>query len=299
MYAARAVCDQIISVSDLAHLMKHGDYYPLFFLCMQNMHKLKTPEWLRSQLEQSKVNLVDMLPAADRNKERLVQILEDRELSFVYPMLKIEATLFEKIQANLSSVELKQWIESHVDLDVRMSMGFIQSLVACIVKNAAESSLLSEENEENNKANFNSKMDKMHVAKQKQSIEKYQDLLQEYLSSKLTKQVEAIYAMQVYASSKGFPKYFLAHLFNQMYDLEIIDEEAFYLWKDEINENYPDKGQALFHLQRWFNWLQEASEESSDGESEKNSTSKRKTQNQAKMLQNVEEINVDLTASIK
>jgi hypothetical protein len=54
--------------------------------------------------------------------------------------------------------------------------------------------------------------------------------------------------MQVYASSKGFPKYFLAHLFNQMYDLEIIDEEAFYLWKDEINENYPDKGQALFHV---------------------------------------------------
>ena len=33
-----------------------------------------------------------------------------------------------------------------------------------------------------------------------------------------------------------------------MYDLEIIDEEAFYLWKDEINENYPDKGQALFHV---------------------------------------------------
>ena len=74
------------------------------------------------------------------------------------------------------------------------------------------------------------------------------DLLQEYLNSNLAKQVEAIYAMQVYASSKGFPKYFLAHLFNQMYDLEIIDEEAFYLWKDEINENYPDKGQALFHV---------------------------------------------------
>ena len=34
--------------------------------------------------------------------------------------------------------------------------------------------------------------------------------------------------MQVYASIKGFPKYFLAHLFNQMYDLEIIEEEAFF-----------------------------------------------------------------------
>ncbi len=178
LYAARAVCDQIISLGDLAHLMKYGDYYPLFFLCMQNMHKLKTPEWLRNQLEKSKVNLVDMLPEGDRNKERLIQILEDRELSFVYPMLRIESTLFEKIQSNLSCVDLKEWIEANVDVDIRMSIGFIQSLVSCIVKNAAENSLLSEESNElsenNNKVGFNSKMDKLHVAKQKESIENYQ-----------------------------------------------------------------------------------------------------------------------------
>ena len=64
----------------------------------------------------------------------------------------------------------------------------------------------------------------------------------------MSKQVSAVYAMQVYAETKGFPKYFLAHLFNQMYDLEIIDEEAFLLWKDEINDRYPNKGQALFHV---------------------------------------------------
>jgi hypothetical protein len=177
LYAARAVCDQIISLSDLAQLMKYGAYYPLFFLCMQNMHKLKTPEWLRNQLEKSKINLVDMLPAGDRNKDRLIQILEDRELSFVYPMLKIESTLFEKIQSNLSSKELKEWIELHVDADIRMSIGFIQSLVSCIVKNAAENSLLSDENSETNDSKaggFNSKVDKLHVAKQKESIEKYQ-----------------------------------------------------------------------------------------------------------------------------
>lgn len=72
--------------------------------------------------------------------------------------------------------------------------------------------------------------------------------MQSYLKKSLDKQIEAIYAMQVYASTKGFPKYFLAHLFNQMYDLEIVEEEAFFRWKDEINENYPNKGQALFYV---------------------------------------------------
>lgn len=267
LYAARAVCDQIITFDDLSSFMKHGAHYPLFFLCMQNMHKLETKEWLRAQLEKSKISLIEMLPSSDRYKERLIQILEDRELSFVYPMLKIESLLLEKIQSNtLTNDELKEWIDANVSANVTNSTDFIHSLVTCIVKNAAENSVLSAENND-----FNSKMDKSHVNKQKQLIQKYQKILQDYLTmskSKLSKQIEAINAMQVYANSKGFPKYFLAHLFNQMYDLEIIEEEAFLQWKDEINENYPNKGQALFYLQRWFNWLQEASEESSSSEKE-------------------------------
>ncbi len=267
MYAARAVCDLIITFDDLGVLMRHGAHYPLFFLCMQNIHKLKTKEWLRAQLEKSKISLIEMLPASDRHKDRLVQILEDRELSFVYPMLKIESALLEKIQTEtMTNENLKKWIEANVSPCVTGSNDFIHSLVTCIVKNAAENSVLSSD-----VSDLDSKMDKKHVQKQKELIRKYQGILQEYLGMakmKRAKQVEAIYAMQVYANSKGFPKYFLAHLFHQMYDLEIVEEEAFLQWKDEINESYPNKGQALFHLQRWFNWLQEAEEESSGSETE-------------------------------
>ncbi len=63
LFVARAVCDQIITFNDLANLMKHGSYYPLFFLCMQSMHKLKSQKWLREQLESSKILLLDMLPS--------------------------------------------------------------------------------------------------------------------------------------------------------------------------------------------------------------------------------------------
>lgn len=77
--------------------------------------------------------------------------------------------------------------------------------------------------------------------------------MQEHLAnSNINKQVEAIYAMQVYAETKNFPKNFLAILFHQFYDLELIEEEAFYQWKDELNDNYPNKGQALFHVNSLF-----------------------------------------------
>jgi translation initiation factor 4G len=112
-----------------------------------------------------------------------------------------------------------------------------------VIKNAAERTVLAEHN-----TKLNAKMDKAHVNEQKQLIAKYKDALADYLVAKPSKQIDAIYAMQVYVGSKGFPKYLLAHLFNAMYDLELIEEEAFYAWKDEINENYPNKGQALFHV---------------------------------------------------
>lgn len=114
-----------------------------------------------------------------------------------------------------------------------------------VIKNAAERSVLAD-----NPTVVST--DKLNVNKQKQLIQKYRDLLHEYLGSNQRKQVEAIYALQIYAESKGFPKHLLPHLFNQMYDLELVEEEAFYIWKDEINENYPNKGQALFHVKFLF-----------------------------------------------
>ena len=137
--------------------------------------------------------------------------------------------------------DLSKWISDNVDADIRASSDFIISLVTCVVKNAAEKSVLAD-----NPTTVST--DKAKVNKQKELIQRYAEILRDYLGSNQRKQVDAIYALQTYADSKGFPKYLLPHLFNQMYDLELIEEEAFYVWKDEINENYPNKGQALFHV---------------------------------------------------
>jgi translation initiation factor 4G len=32
------------------------------------------------------------------------------------------------------------------------------------------------------------------------------------------------------------------------YDLEIVEEEAFFKWKEEINDEYPGKGKSLFQV---------------------------------------------------
>lgn len=37
------------------------------------------------------------------------------------------------------------------------------------------------------------------------------------------------------------------------YDMEIVEEEVFLKWKEEVNDEYPGKGKALFQV--WFTFL--------------------------------------------
>lgn len=40
----------------------------------------------------------------------------------------------------------------------------------------------------------------------------------------------------------------LLRWFLMLYDLEIIEEEVFIKWKEDINDEYPGKGKALFQV---------------------------------------------------
>ena len=40
----------------------------------------------------------------------------------------------------------------------------------------------------------------------------------------------------------------MLRMFTYLYDLEIVDEDTFMTWKEDINENYPGKGKALFQV---------------------------------------------------
>jgi len=37
-------------------------------------------------------------------------------------------------------------------------------------------------------------------------------------------------------------------MFMNLYNFEVIDEEAFVQWKEELNDVHPGKGQALFQV---------------------------------------------------
>jgi translation initiation factor 4G len=104
-FAAHAITSEIVTLSEVAELTEHGAHYPLFMLLLQQLHKTQGKPALGKLFTDSKINLLHMLPEGDRTKERLAEVLEDRDLSFLLPLLRIQSELWKQLQVRNSLLD--------------------------------------------------------------------------------------------------------------------------------------------------------------------------------------------------
>lgn len=259
-FAAMGVTEGVITLAELADPMENGAYYPLFLLCLQQIHKIKDKNWLVASFNNSKINLQKMLPEIDQNKERMMEILEDRGLSFMFPLLRVQSELWRQIQAEPNATTLYKWIKDSVDTNLQYTTGFINVLTACVLKYVTQDCTLGKD------IDTSATPDKTGIEKEKQNLDKMKGVLQMFLHDHSDLQMVTLYATQVFCHSQQFPKGMLLRLFMNYYDLEIADEEVFLKWKEEVNDEYPGKGKALFQVNTWLTWLEQAEEESDEEE---------------------------------
>lgn len=255
-FAARAVVDEIATLTEIADPLEGGSHYPLFLLCLQQLHKLQGKQWLGNVFNESRITLPNMLPEIDRSKERLIEILEDRGLSFLFPLLRIQTDLTKQIQNDANPALFYKWIKENVDCSLHTVPGFINALVTCLVRHVTQDSTLVEGTDPSIAP------DKGVQEKEKELLEKYKPVFQAFLHDHIDLQVIALYTLQVHCHNNNFPKGMLLRWFVMFYDMEIIEEEAFLKWKEDLSsDDYPGKGKALFQVNQWLTWLEEAEEE--------------------------------------
>lgn len=261
-FAANSVIEEIMSLAEVAEMTENGAHYPLFLLVLQQLNKTQGKAELTKLFNDSKVNLLNMLPEIDKTKEKLADILEDKGLTFLFPLLRIQAELWKQLKANPNPTLFYKWIKENLDASHYQAPGFINALMTVLVKYITQESTLPEG------AEPGVVPDKALQEKEKALLEKFNPVLQAFLQNELNLQVVAVYALQVYCYSKQFPKGMLLRWFVYLYDLEIVEEDAFMKWKEDISDDYPGKGKALFQVNGWLLWLYEAeSEEEEDGNS--------------------------------
>ncbi|ROT62212.1 hypothetical protein C7M84_019959 [Penaeus vannamei] len=104
-----------LPLADVAEPLEGGQHFPLFLLVLQTLHKLLGKSNLTQTFNESKVNLLNLLPESDRTKEKLADLLEDRELSFLFPLLRIQSDLWRALVADPTPHAFYKYIKDTLD----------------------------------------------------------------------------------------------------------------------------------------------------------------------------------------
>ncbi|EEC13280.1 eukaryotic translation initiation factor 4 gamma, putative, partial [Ixodes scapularis] len=258
-HVARGVARGLVSLSELAGALPNGQHYPLFLLVLQQLSRTQGRVWLTQGLAAAKVDLESVLPEGNRGPERLAEVLEDRGLGFLLP--RLQGDMWRQLKADPSPNALYRWLRESLEPQQQAQPSFVHALVTCLLRHITGETtlpgLLSAANQVPERAQLD---------KERELAGRFQPLLRAFLGERPSLQLAALYALQTFCHSLGFPKGMLLRWFVLLYDLEVVEEEAFLKWKEDVNDDYPAKGKALFQVNQWLTWLEEAEEEEEEEE---------------------------------
>lgn len=65
----------------------------------------------------------------DQNKDRMLEILEGKGLSFLFPLLKLEKELLKQIKLDPSPQTIYKWIKDNISPKLHVDKGFVNILM--------------------------------------------------------------------------------------------------------------------------------------------------------------------------
>ena len=235
--AAWTVASDKLKLGEVAEMTEGGATHPLF-LCVLQALAVKDESATLEKFQACGVKLTDQLPLALRTEEQLGDQLEQRQLSFLVPLLAIKADMGRQLEeAEVKPAAFLAWVTEHVPLDQQKEPGFITALVGAVVKHISEATTLVGEGSQ----------DKDVTDKEKEMILAFKPVLAPFLTS-VELQLAAVYSLQVFCFSRTFPKGLLLRWFVSLYEADVVDEQVFLKWKEDVNDSYPGKGKALFQV---------------------------------------------------
>ena len=82
------------------------------------------------------------------------------------------------------------------------------------------------------------------------------------------RQVQIVFAAQAACYRLDFPPDLMNGIFQALYDADVVSEEAFDRWREDVTDITPGKTKALFQVNAFLTWLREADEEEEDDDEE-------------------------------
>merc|ERR1719394_1150562 len=92
-----AVLTDKLRLTDVAEITEGGSSHPLFLTVLQVM-SVKDKEVTQRHIKEQNIKLMDQLPPNLRTEEQLGEQLEQRQLSFLVPILAIKADMWRQLE---------------------------------------------------------------------------------------------------------------------------------------------------------------------------------------------------------
>ena len=253
--AAWSIITDKVKMLEVAEITEGGSSHPLFFIILQVM-AAKDKEMTQSCIKD--IKLMDQLPQNIRTEEKLGEQLEQRQLSFLAPLLSIKADMWRQMQSSKDPATFLSWVNNTVPESLQRESGFISALITTIMSMICQETTLKHET---------ASVEKEDTDREKEMITEFKTVFTSFLTTQ-DLQLAAVYALQVFCFSKGFPKGMLLRWFVSLYEADVIDEHVFLRWKEDVNDSFPGKGKALFQVNQWLTWLEEAESEEEEEDEE-------------------------------
>lgn len=160
----------------------------------------------------------------------MLEILEGKGLSFLFPLMKLEKELLKQIKVDPSPQSIYKWIKENISPKLHTDKGFVNILMTrygggarclmmadivfaafeCLTRRWLSSvSFLQYISYEINPDDDEEQLaapSKEKLEDEKQLLLSFKPVMQKFLHDHINLQVSALYALQVHCNAKAFPK---------------------------------------------------------------------------------------------
>lgn len=159
----------------------------------------------------------------------MLEILEGKGLSFLFPLMKLEKELLKQIKVDPSPQSIYKWIKENISPKLHTDKGFVNILMTryagsggfgrrpprydwsvrpCLTRCVFDSFLqyISYEINPDDDEEQLAAPSKEKLEEEKQLLLSFKPVMQKFLHDHINLQVSALYALQVHCNAKAFPK---------------------------------------------------------------------------------------------
>lgn len=136
---AWSIAEKILTFKEMTEFLESATaelsgqtQHPIFLLTLQRMLKTLEDDWdaLKTIFDSVQgLDIKDFVPESLRSDEKLVDLLEEYQLSFLMPLLSVQQDLSKQLKSDPGNPgALSKWIHDHVEDSFYTQPGFIISL---------------------------------------------------------------------------------------------------------------------------------------------------------------------------